>query len=156
MKRTVFLKALSANDVGVTGTHQAGILIPKTNGELLAFLPHLDAETKNPSAWIECIDEAGAPRRFRFVYYNNRLHEPGGTRNEYRITYTTGYFRDMQAREGDALEISRCEGEPHYRTRLIRQEALQEADREAPPVPATTDDGDGVRIRIRTGWSRVH
>jgi len=86
MKRTAFQKALSANDVGATGAHQAGILIPKTNRELLAFLPSLDATTKNPSAWIDCIDEGGTVRRFRYVYYNNALHDLGGTRNEYRIT----------------------------------------------------------------------
>lgn len=156
MKRAAFLKALSANDVGATGTHQSGILIPKTNGELLAFLPHLDAGTKNPSAWIDCIDEDGVRRRFRFVYYNNSLHEAGGTRNEYRITYTTRYFREVQAREGDALEISRHEGEPYYRMKLIRQETLCKETRDEPPAHVAKDDGDGVRIRIRTGWSRVH
>jgi len=148
MKRTAFQKALSANDVGATGAHQAGILIPKTNRELLAFLPSLDATTKNPSAWIDCIDEGGTVRRFRYVYYNNALHDLGGTRNEYRITYMTTYFREMAACAGDALEISRGVGELHYRIRLIRHDT--------PSVLSEADDGRGVRIRIRTNWNRVH
>src|SRR5215469_7482404 len=40
-------KTLSANDVGSTGAHQAGILIPK-DPKILAFFPTLDASTKNP------------------------------------------------------------------------------------------------------------
>ncbi|TPN68808.1 hypothetical protein FJ980_32960, partial [Mesorhizobium sp. B1-1-5] len=34
-------KALSANDTGDTGGHQAGILVPKEEG-ILAFFPELD------------------------------------------------------------------------------------------------------------------
>lgn len=148
MKHTAFLKALSANDVGATGAHQAGIHIPKTNVELLAFLPRLDAGIKNPSAWIDCIDEGGLERRFRYVYYNNALHDADGTRNEYRITYMTEYFRDVGACEGDALEISRGAKDQNYRLKLIR--------RAVSSVLTQTDEGDGVRIRIRTRWSRVH
>lgn len=148
MKHTAFLKVLSANDVGATGAHQAGILIPKTNAELLAFLPQLDTSTKNPSFWIDCIDEDGSRRRFRYIHYNNALHDAGGTRNEYRITYMTAYFRDLGAHEGDALEISRGAEDHNYRLRLIR--------REASSVQSETDEGNGVRIRIRSSWSRVH
>ena len=45
-------KTLSANDVGATGGHQGGILIPKSEAELLLFLPALDPKVKNPDAWI--------------------------------------------------------------------------------------------------------
>lgn len=38
-------KTLSANDVGATGAHQAGILIPK-NPKILAFFPSLDKSVK--------------------------------------------------------------------------------------------------------------
>ena len=148
MKHTAFIKVLSANDVGSTGSNQAGILVPKANGELLAFLPHLDAGIKNPSVWIDCIDEDSLERRFRYVYYNNALHDAGGTRKEYRITHMTGYLRGLGACVGDAVEISRGVKDQSYRIRLIRKEA--------PSVLSVTEAGSGVRIRIRTGWSRVH
>ena len=54
MTTKTFIKTLSANDVGTTGGHMGGILVPKGDGELLAFLPALDRNVLNPSAWIEC------------------------------------------------------------------------------------------------------
>lgn len=145
MTKKTFSKMLSANDVGSTGGHQGGILVPKSEAELLAFLPHLDPAVKNPDAWIECEDEVGGLRRFRFVYYNNRLHDPNGTRNEYRITYMTRYFRELRAREGDTFEISREEG-PRYKIRIVRPTAES----------VTPQDEKAFRIRITSGWSRVH
>lgn len=146
MTITTFRKTLSANDVGATGTHQGGILIPKTEGELLAFLPSLDPSTKNPDAWIECVDENGTIRRMRFVYYNNKFHDKHGTRNEYRITYMTRYFREVGATAGEGLEISRGENQVRYEIRIIRQsEDL-----------ATQSAEEVVRIKITSGWQRVH
>lgn len=138
-----FRKRLSANDVGTTGGHQGGVLIPKGEKELLAMLPPLDPETKNPDAWIECFDETGHTLKFRFVYYNNRLHDPGGTRNEYRITHMTSWFRDVGAREGDEFEISRADFGNQYLIRIRPKE-----------VEKSSPD-QGVRIRL-TGWRRVH
>lgn len=143
MKKT-FNKTLSANDVGTTGGHQGGILIPKQDSELHAFLPHLDPSVKNPDAWLECKDEHGKVRRFRFVYYNNKLHDPTGTRNEYRITYMTGYFRDVGAREKDIFEISKSDDSSCYNIKIVRHEQ--------PTAPTT----QVVRIKIRSGWQRVH
>ncbi|WP_299648399.1 EcoRII N-terminal effector-binding domain-containing protein [uncultured Tateyamaria sp.] len=138
-----FRKSLSANDVGSTGGHQGGILIPKGEKELLAILPQLRSDTKNPDAWIRCIDDAGNAMKFRFVYYNNKLHDPGGTRNEYRITHMTGWFRDVGASEGDSFEISKAEHEPHYSIAIRQQSSETEPTDENP------------RIRL-TGWRRVH
>jgi hypothetical protein len=145
MKR--FVKTLSANDVGTTGGHMGGILVPKGDGELLAFLPPLDVSKLNPSAWIECQTSGGEHLRLRFVYYNNRLHVQGGTRNEYRITHLTKFLRDQGAREGDLFEISRAEDDPIYRIRIFGHGAVEEQPRE--------DDGP-IRIRLTTGWRRVH
>ncbi|CAD2265364.1 Type-2 restriction enzyme EcoRII [Stutzerimonas stutzeri] len=145
MTNKTFSKKLSANDVGTTGGHQGGILIPKSESELLAFLPELNQAIKNPDAWIECEDEGGAVRRFRFVYYNNKLHDEKGTRNEYRITYMTRYFREMGAREGDSLEISRNEGNARYAIRLVRAQEERVAEEEG-----------AYRIKISSAWRRVH
>jgi hypothetical protein len=143
MKKT-FNKILSANDVGTTGGHQGGILIPKKEEELLAFLPPLDRSVKNPDAWLECRDENGKARRFRFVYYNNKLHDPAGTRNEYRITHMTGYFRDMGAREKDIFEISKSDNSSSYDIKIVSKEQLATLPTQA------------VRIKIRSGWQRIH
>jgi len=146
MTSTTFSKKLSANDVGSTGGHQGGILVPRTEGELLSFLPPLDSAIKNPDAWIECEDETGTIRKFRFVYYNNKLHDVDGTRNEYRITYMTKYFREVGAREGEELEISKNGTSSSYKIRIVRALA---------PIQYQ-EESDGVRIKIRSGWRRIH
>ncbi|MYN17124.1 restriction endonuclease [Rugamonas sp. FT107W] len=146
MTTTTFKKILSANDVGATGGHQGGILVPKTARDLIEFLPKLDSNTKNPDAWIECVDEAGILHRFRFVYYNNSLHDSNGTRNEYRITYMTKYFRTLGAREGDTLEISRVENREQYSISVKRQ---------LPEVALHQEQG-GYKIKLSSSWSRVH
>lgn len=146
MTKKTFSKTLSANDVGKTGGHQAGILIPKLEAELLAFLPPLDPTIKNPDAWIECVDDEGVVYRFRFVYYNNKLHDPGGTRNEYRITHMTRYFHGMGASEGDTFEISRAEDESSYAIRVFHQQE----------EPVEREEELVFRIKITTGWRRVH
>lgn len=145
MTRTAFRKNLSSNDVGSTGGHQAGVLIPKGETDLLSFLPSLNPDVKNPDAWITCIDEEGEFHRFRFVYYNNKLHDENGTRNEYRITHMTAWFRDQGARTGDAFEISRDHGQSEYRIKIVH--VAEDNDELAPMETA--------RLRLR-GWRRVH
>lgn len=144
MTRTAFRKTLSANDVGTTGGHQGGVLIPKGEKDLLDFLPHLDPSVKNPDAWLPCANPDGTPQKFRFVYYNNKLHDPKGTRNEYRITHMTGWFRDMGAREGDVFEIAR-EAESH----VFVVSVIKGGDQGVRDVELPT------RIQLR-GWRRVH
>lgn len=146
MTKKAFRKTLSANDVGSTGGHQGGILIPKSEAELLEFLPPLAPHTKNPNTWIVCEDEMGEIRKFRFVYYNNKLHDEGGTRNEYRITHMTKYFRETQAKEGEAIEISRIEPISHYKIRIVR--AVQPAEKE--------QNENGFKIKLKSNWSRIH
>jgi hypothetical protein len=146
MTNRTFSKRLTANDVGSTGGHQGGILVPRTEGELLAFLPPLDPNVKNPDAWIECEDETGTVRKFRFVYYNNKFHDDGGTRNEYRITCMTKYFREVGAREGEQLEISRHGTSSIYNIRMVRTIVHH----------GNQEESDGFRIKITSGWRRVH
>jgi hypothetical protein len=138
-----FAKVLSANDVGATGSHQAGICVPKTDADLLAFFPALDAKQLNPDAWLTCEDDAGEEWRLRYIYYNNRLHGQG-TRNEYRITHLTKYLKRNGARIGDLLRFESTGNPQRFRISLERA-ALSEAE----PVTAP-----GV-IRL-SGWRRVH
>lgn len=143
--RQAFQKTLSANDVGSTKAHQAGIHIPKTEKALLDFLPPLDPKKKNPSAWIECVDENDEIHRFRYVYYNNKLNDEGGTRNEYRITHMTGYLNRIGAKAGDVLEISRAVKDLHYSLRMLPPS-------KAPNASPIQSNGP---IKLK-GWNRLH
>ncbi|QDG87523.1 EcoRII N-terminal effector-binding domain-containing protein [Pseudarthrobacter sp. NIBRBAC000502770] len=99
-------KLLSANDLGLTGAHQAGITIPK-DPEILAFFPPLDVTAYNPDFWMTvATPETGQHWSLRFVYYNNKTHGQG-TRNEYRLTHTTQMLRALSASAGDELAFRR-------------------------------------------------
>lgn len=142
MIRQIYEKPLTANDTGETGGHQAGIHIPKSQTDLLTLLPFLDPKEKNPGAWLEMTDDAGVTWRFRYIYYNNRLHDEGGTRNEYRITHMTKFFRAAGAKEGDTLELSGSPGSHNY---VVAVRKRSQEEQTGPPV----------RIRLK-GWRRVH
>jgi len=96
-------KVLSANDVGETGAHQAGILINKRR-DILSFFPDLDPTIKNPRITLYFFEEDGITKwPFEYIYYNNRFF--GGTRNEYRLTCMTPYLQSVNAKSGDTLEM---------------------------------------------------
>ena len=141
MSSQTYEKPLTANDTGETGGHQAGIHIPKSQIDLIALLPSLDPAQKNPDAWLEMTDDTEVLWRFRYVYYNNRLHDEGGTRNEYRITHMTKFFRAVGAKEGDVLVLTGSAGEFAYRVSVRRY--------------ATPPDDAPIRVRLK-GWRRVH
>lgn len=103
-------KVLTANDIGATGGHQAGITVPKSL-DMLNFFPVLDKETVNPSSQIRCTTCDGAEMiDLRYIYYNGKMHGTS-TRNEYRITGLTKFFRDSQAKVGDELVFIRDSNE---------------------------------------------
>ena len=101
-----FIKTLSANDVGETGGHQAGLLIPK-KGELLSFFPKLNGDEKNPRAHMTFGDAFGTEWDFSFIYYNSKHF--GGTRNEYRLTRMTAFMRQAGIKTGDEIMLSRTD-----------------------------------------------
>jgi hypothetical protein len=111
MQPSAIEKILSPNDTGETGGHQAGILVPK-EGDVLAFFPRLDATIKNPRAVLDVVDDDHHEWAFSFIYYNNRFF--GGTRNEYRLTGMTAFFRRFNLKSGDRVVLK------HESPRLIR------------------------------------
>lgn len=130
-------KTLTANDVGDTGGHQAGILVPKAP-EILAFFPTLSAAEKNPRVPLTFRDDDGVTCwRFVFIYYNNRLF--GGTRNEYRLTWMTRYLRSKNAKVGDELVFSR-DAEGRLRVMCSRASTVQE---------------EGGILRLSGGWKII-
>lgn len=99
-------KVLTPNDVGTTGSHQAGITVPKT-GDMLEFFPALDATDYNPRAHLQGFDEAhSVDFPLTYVYYNGKLHGRS-TRNEFRLTGLSSFFTRNQAEVGDILKIKR-------------------------------------------------
>jgi len=117
MKRpTVISKVLSPNDVGETGGHQAGFLIPKSNGALW-FFPQLSDSVKNPRCELYFEDEVCHNWKLSFIYYNNKYY--GGTRDEYRLTGLTKYFRQNGLESGDTITLSRNDDE-EYQIRYSR------------------------------------
>ncbi|NLK89115.1 MAG: hypothetical protein GX276_03090 [Clostridiaceae bacterium] len=118
---TVIEKVLSANDTGETGGHQAGILVPK-EPRILGFFPSLNVHTKNPRAVLDMLDDTGHEWTFHFIYYNNRFF--GGTRNEYRITGMTAFFREFNLRTGDAVIFRRISAK-HLNISYRRAAAMQ-------------------------------
>jgi hypothetical protein len=140
MTEQTFKKTLSANDTGESGAHQAGILVPKGDTGLRAFLPELGNAEKNPRAWIECTDPDGRMWDFCLIYYNNKHHDPRGTRDEYRITHMTNFLRSFGANQGDEVVIS---GEPRSGRYSISVEKQ------------VTFENMVARVVLK-GWHRVH
>ncbi len=100
-------KVLGRNELGHTGSHQSGVLIPKS-GRLLEFFPPLPSEEElNPRRVIHFWNpETGRYWAFNYIHYNGRLHATS-TRNEYRLTGTTPFFREVRAEVGDSLRFER-------------------------------------------------
>ena len=97
-------KTLSLNDSGETGGHQAGICVPK-GGDVLRFFPDLGNEEKNPRVSLYFTDPSGKEWKFNFIYYNNKFFDPKGTRNEYRLTGMTAFFRENGLKAGDDITL---------------------------------------------------
>ena len=139
-KKMAISKKLSANDVGETGAHQAGILVPKAK-EILSFFPRLPSATKNPRATLLVREKADHTRwKFVFIYYNNKFFN--GTRNEYRLTGMTAYLRAVSAQIGDELVFSKDESGSIF----------VECVRKTRSRSSNSDDGALV---LRSGWKSI-
>lgn len=130
-----FIKVMSATDCGKSNTHQAGMLIPKRNTELLRFMPSLNLSEQNPDAIFRCIDAAGERWEFRYIYYNKKLFGTG-TRNEYRLTGLTGLIRRYDVMPGDELIFSKTSSDEYF-IEIVHQEV---------------DLGGSIRL---AGWRQV-
>ena len=138
---TAITKVLSLNDTGETGGHQAGILVPK-NSEVLTFFPDLGCDEKNPRVTMYFSDEAGKIWKLNFIYYNNKFFDAKGTRNEYRLTGMTAYFRVKGLKAGDSITLTHLPDGSD----IIR---YQRAD--APKIEITTDANGKVKKKLTLG-----
>lgn len=130
-------KRLSANDLGRTGSHQVGILVPKT---IKDWFPPLAEHSLNPDMWIIIAVPNGSEFNCRYIHYNNKLFTDSGTRDEYRITRMTQLLRMLGPGVGDHMEFERVrDGE--YLVSLIRADAK--------PVKGA------IEIDLRNGWMSI-
>jgi len=146
MKKS-YEKVLTKNDTGETGGHQAGIVVPKKNAELLEFFPTLNVDEFNPDTWILCEDPDGEHWKFRYVYYNGKTFSPAkSTRNEYRITHMTKFFVKWGANSGDSVMFSYSEQFNHYKIQIKhRDEELKDTNSVREPQPV-----------VLKGWRTVY
>lgn len=135
-------KTLSANDVGTTGTHQAGVLVPK-RPEALGVFPTLGHQSLNPRHVLSAFDETGRTWPLNLIYYNNRFF--GGTRNEFRLTGVGPYLRARSAQAGDVLQIEKRDDNA-YRLTLVRSASFTEQEIAEDQV---------VRLRLTGSWRLV-
>lgn len=105
-RASAITKILSGNDTGDTGSHQAGMHIPRDE-KVLSFFPILDKKIKNPRAIIPVVDDGEKIWNFNYIYYNGVFF--GGTRNEYRLTGMTSYIRVNNLRPGDSIILERID-----------------------------------------------
>ena len=142
----VLEKRLTANDLGVAGSHQAGFVVPR---DLVAYLPSLDEDSPNPDAWIHVscpqLDDGW---RWRFIHYNNRLFTPTGTRDEYRITRATEFLRASNAMVNDVVRMTR-KGEFEYTVELVRSCARP------PEAPGSRWSSGNPGTGVWSGYDRL-
>lgn len=146
-KPKAITKKLSMNDSGETGGHQAGILVPK-GSNVLDFFPDLGNEEKKPRAVMYFTDPSGKEWKFTFIYYNNRFFDPKGTRNEYRLTGMTAYFRENSLKAGDDVILIHNDDDT-YSIQYKRQ---------ATPnlkIVETQDGKQKKRLVLGTGWKVI-
>ena len=153
-----FAKVLSPNDVGENGANQAGICVPRKNQQLLSFFPVLDIKIKNPDCLLICEDENGERWKLRYIYYNSKTLGLG-TRNEYRITHLTSYFKKFNAVSGDTLVFKQLENPNRYSICLSKHsegDLKVSAGEQSPFNKSLQDVKPHKRVIKLRGWNRIN
>jgi hypothetical protein len=143
-----YAKLLSRNDLGLTGSHQAGICVPRTNRGLINFFPELNINEVNPDTWIECIDPDGKIWKMRYIYYNGKRHGVS-TRDEYRITYMTKFFRVWCATEHSSVAFTSTDKPKTFRIAI-------EGPAKTDSVRTEVSKSNLQRAVILTKWRKIH
>lgn len=137
MIRKVY-KSLSKNELGLTGSHQDGILVPK---ELARddFFPFLDPSLPNPRTKIQ-MKSSNSVEEFTYVYYNSKKLG-NGTRDEYRITGLSKFYREYKCKPGDRVCIVHDDNKNHYEIYVVNENVSSDEDQLQKPLV------------IRAGWA---
>ena len=140
-------KVLAPNDTGETGGHQAGILVPKSDDALL-FFPDLGTSEKNPRTALVFVDDSGRTWKFNFIYYNNKFFDKNGTRNEYRLTGLTAFFREHGLKSGDTIILTHAD-DGIDRIGYSRAVSIE------PTIVAREDGSTRKRLKLGSSWRVV-
>ncbi len=134
----VVYKVLSKNDLGLTGSHQAGILVPKklARGE---FFPLLNETVKNPRITIS-VSALNKKFEFQFIHYNSRCLGVG-TRNEFRLTGLSSFYREADCKLGDTLKLSYDIQQEEYKVEVISSTEIEH------------DELLSLPLTIKAGWA---
>lgn len=147
-----YSKQLTANDIGITGGHQAGICIPRTNTDLVEFFPSLNKEQFNPDIWITCVDPAGEEWKMRYIYYNGKtFNPPKSSRNEYRLTWMTKFFRKWDVGKDDSVVFESTDDFLTFNIRIIKSDTSETIAQCS--AKAHTSKPKVIQLR---GWKRVY
>lgn len=95
--KCAYCKFLSANDTGVTGGHQAGILVSKLSSSILFDTPGEKGSNKDREVTVRWQNDFTTTSRF--IYYGQK------TRNEYRMTRFGKGFPYLQPEYTGALFV---------------------------------------------------
>ena len=136
-----YAKLLSKTDVGENGTHQGGICVPKS---LTPFFPNLNTKRFNPDVWLELVDTEGYRWPMRYLYYNGRtFNPPKNTRNEYRITHMSKFFKSWNITAGDSILFTSTEHKLVYKVSISSKEN---------PLEIQTPRKEIIKL---SGWNRI-
>ena len=140
--RECFAKKLSANDVGETKSHQAGIVIPKSIIKL-GYFPKLESGL-NPRETINFLDFSdGSFIETQFIYYNSRTLGLG-TRNEFRLTGIRKALKKHQMLVNSVVRFGYDGNTQQFAIEMMPNIDLEDLD----------NPGDDV-LKISGGWKVV-
>lgn len=144
-----FEKELSPNDVGITSSHQAGLLIPWKIAKL-SYFPKLEQEVLNPRSIIEFVllnDNSNVA--CNYIFYNNKL-VGSGTRREYRMTGIRKALKSANAEVGDKLIFGRLKITGKYAFRVEKRVVFKDS-----LSSLSTINLGSEAIKLEGGWKVI-
>lgn len=130
--KTAYSKFLSANDTGVTNSHQAGILIAKQASQLMFDTPGEKGSNKDKQIIVRWQNDFTVSSRF--IYYGQK------TRNEYRMTRFGKDFPFLKPEYTGALLVLAKMNEEEYDAYVLnREEDIEEFLDDCGISPAETN-----------------
>ncbi len=144
-----FEKELSPNDVGITSSHQAGLLIPWKIAKL-SYFPKLEQKVLNPRSIIEFVllnDNSNVA--CNYIFYNNKLVGTG-TRREYRMTGIRKALKSANAEVGDKLIFGRLKITGKYAFRVEKRVVFKDS-----LSSLSTINLGSEAIKLEGGWKVI-
>jgi hypothetical protein len=144
-----FEKELSPNDVGVTASHQAGLLIPWKIAKL-SYFPKLEEDILNPRRVIEFVAlNDNSKVLCNYIFYNNKLLGTG-TRREYRMTGIRKALKRASAEVGDRLIFGQLKTTGVYAFNLEKRVVIKDSLSNLSTINLGSE-----AIKLEGGWKVI-